>query len=186
VHTIPENATIVSVSGGGTWVHPAGCAANVASFASTDAAYTLSTTSGATTVTITISPSGTQVIAEFLEYSFTLGSAVFDACAIRTGSSETNSVGATLTLTGTNDVIVQTGAFGGSASACGTQGGTNNNPNDFPSGDAVCGFINTITTTANTYTSTTGNFVGTAIAFNEVAGGVVCKNYIALLGAGCK
>jgi hypothetical protein len=109
----------------------------------------------------------------FAEYSFTGTSVSFDACNNRDQSTAAaNIAGATLgSLTGTNDVIVQVGSFAGTASACGSQGGTNGNPSSFPTGDAFCGFINTTTTTANTYTSTSGRAALSVLAMKENTAG---------------
>jgi hypothetical protein len=169
--------TVSSVSGGGTWVHPAGCAGTDSTAGSSDVAYSLSSTSGATTVTVTHTLTSMSDVVNFAEYSFTGTSVSFDACNNRDQSTAAaNIAGATLgSLTGTNDVIVQIGSFAGTASGCGSQGGTNGNPSAFPTGDAFCGFINTTTTTANTYASSSGRAALSVIAMKENTGGTATR-----------
>ena len=69
--------------------------------------YVLSSTSGATTITLTLSSTNTYHVV-FWEYSFTLPSTSLDAIgtAQNTGNGTTVS-GVSLSLTGSNDVIIQ-------------------------------------------------------------------------------
>lgn len=111
---------ITGVTGGGTWLTPAGCdtvVPNQTSWA-TSCAYALSSTAGVTTLNITMGTgSSTNAFAEWeintMDNPFTLD-------AIGSHQNNTNSTGpsgVTLSLTGTNDVIFQSAFIGGGTSS---------------------------------------------------------------------
>jgi hypothetical protein len=179
-------ATISSVSGGGTWTVPpsSGCSlGNSAPGGMVSCAYTLSTAASATSITVTwgTSSPGSYVSVDFYEFSFTASSVALDKVgtqAVTTAAA--NLPGVTLTLTGTNDVIVQAGQFSASATACASPYNTNS---AFPNGNAACYAINQSSGTAVTYTNTSSSAVFNAIAIKEVSA-TSCKPSLALLGAG--
>jgi hypothetical protein len=119
-----NNVTISSISGGGTWASPSGCNTYSSSDGTGQAcAYSLSSSSGATSITVTFSGASGGGQIEFLEFSFTAASVVLDpgatpANARNSGATQETPVpGPALTLTGTNDVIMQGMAPSTSASA---------------------------------------------------------------------
>ena len=152
----------------GTWVVPtgAGYQINDASGGAPGAlssAYVLSSSSGATTVTITwnnASPGG-GAHATFWEYSYTPG-----PCALDIGGTVPDAVcsscpGVALSLTGTQDVILQELASDtASPSAITTY-------TNFANGSFTgwADLENTSSGTAPTWTETSGHTVGIAIAF---------------------
>lgn len=105
-----------SATGGGTWVVPAGCQLSNNSAGAVSGAYVLSSTSGTTSIALTLSATTTYHVA-FLEYSRSGGASVLDgACATHNNSSNTTTpVGVAQTLTGTNDVIIQWLTSGGTS-----------------------------------------------------------------------
>lgn len=159
-------------SGGGSWVLPTGCtgtgtAACAAASGSTNVAvaYIASTINAPTTMTCT---SSTTVMREcgVVVLTFTNGPVTLDVGATRIAASGTNLAGVSAgTITGTNDVIFQSGSFSGTASGC-----PNSGTGDFPNGNAVCtGPVNSTSNTAGNYTSTSGTGALVAIAFKEAA-----------------
>jgi hypothetical protein len=110
---------ISSVSTDGSWTVPTGCKAS-ASGGATSCAYNLSLTGGATTETVTLNTAspGTYGYLSFHEVSST-GTFAFDAAGAVTDSTSSLSLaGAGLSLTGSDDFIVQTWRVaGGSASS---------------------------------------------------------------------
>jgi hypothetical protein len=110
---------INSVSTDGSWTVPTGCKASASSGA-TSCAYNLSLTGGATTETVTLNTAspGTYGYLSFHEVSST-GTFAFDAAGAVTDSTSSLSLaGAGLSLTGSDDFIVQTWRVaGGSASS---------------------------------------------------------------------
>ena len=105
------NGSISSISGAGTWASPAGCDAYWSAHGQSVAcAYNLSETSGATTITVTWSTSspGLSVGFTYFEYSYSGASVSYDTSGNRAETVSGNPRnGVTLTLSGTNDVIVQ-------------------------------------------------------------------------------
>lgn len=188
-------AAISSVSGGGTWVHPASCSASDTNGGSVDVAYVLSSTSGTTTITVTSTKSfvSQNGVWEVGEYSFTASPAVFDACGTPASrTTGTTIAGAAISLTGTNDVIIQAIGCGQTCSTSATGGFVGAtpwlSPNDFPGGDGVGGSINTSSTTApNWAQSPTATAAVTAIAIKETSAagaspGVKAKKLIKIEG----
>ena len=159
-------------SGGGIWTVPSGCT-TVANCSESDSTaggvavqYILSSTGSPTTISCTAS---TAVIAvcDVIVYTFTASSVSFDVGAVRdVSTAATNLAGESPgTITGTNDAVIQYGAFSGTASSpCPNSAAS---PGDFPAGDAVCGLINTTSNTAGTYTNTSSRAALGAIAFKE-------------------
>lgn len=164
--------TITSVAGGGTWTVPGGttCRLTGAGQGGIDCAYTLASTSGATTVTFTMGGTANHLLGAVGEYSCT-GAITFDVAGTGSGSSQTNPAGVALTLNGTNDIIVQ--GIGSSANVTAINGAYTN-PAVFTNTDAsqktgFGGAINTASGTAPTWTCTSCTNVKMAIAFKEAA-----------------
>ena len=102
--------TLSSLSGDGTWTHPGGCYAYVASIANdmSDCAYRLSLTGSATSITVTLSESTAGVYVEFLEIKkSTMATFSFDAAGNTTSLGCVKCQAPSLSLTGTLDYIAQ-------------------------------------------------------------------------------
>ena len=110
VYVNPTPATFVSVSGGGTYTECGACANNNTSESGQQAqrvAFTLSSTPGATSVTVVLSVSVSQLAVHVREYAFTGPSAVFDTSGSMNGTlTVTTQSGVPLTVAG-SDLIVQ-------------------------------------------------------------------------------
>jgi hypothetical protein len=108
--SVSGTGTISSMSGGGTWVVPTSGTTtcnNTVSSQTNGCAYSLSSTSGVTTVTFTMSASGTYGI-DLYEIHRTSGSWTLDTQASNNVATSTNNnIGPALTLSGSNDVIFQ-------------------------------------------------------------------------------
>ena len=184
-----ESTNTVSLSSvtatGETFTVDSGCRnAGDSTTGGTDCAYTLSAVGGATTVTCNWSAStaGTCYVKEF---PFTNSPASKDASSSIFDSSACGSCpGVALTLTGTNDVIMQAAACGDTCTAISSPYTGTFNVGD---GNGYAHSLNTTSGTAPTWTQTSSaRLAGHAIAFKESAGAPSCNNFIALLGAGCK
>jgi hypothetical protein len=110
VHSASSSDFLSSASGGGTWVVPSGagtCKLNNSTTIQESCGYVLSSTSGVTSITFTMSASGTYGFTTF-EVSRSTGSFMLDTEGSTTISTSTlANVGPALTLGGTNDVIFQ-------------------------------------------------------------------------------
>lgn len=100
-------SSISTVTGGGTWVVPAGCHVTSGPVGGQDAAYALSSSSGTTSVVITFSASPGDTALFYREVSWSGSSISFDVCGTASRASATTSAGPTLTLTGTSYSIGQ-------------------------------------------------------------------------------
>jgi len=148
-----------------------------------DASYTLNSASGATSITLTLSAAvSTTWAACIREYSSTASGVAIDTSGNRDQSTAAaNPAGVGLTLTGSNDLIVQFVACAGSCS--GISAGYSNG--DFPNNNGVADALNTSSGTAPTWTATSGRAALGALAFKETAA-VSCSQSIALIGVGCR
>jgi hypothetical protein len=109
---------ISSVSGAGTWVVPSGagtCNAN----AGLSCAYVLSSTSGVTSVSVTLAGSTTTAGFSWWEISRSTGSFTLDTQGAKAQSGTISPVSPTITCTGTNDVVIT--AIAGSGGVSGAQ-----------------------------------------------------------------
>lgn len=162
---------IVSVSGGGTYTHPAtGChGVDATGPKGSDCAYTLSSTSGTTTITVTRTDATTHAwVAGATEYSFTSGPVSVDTGTpqVRDQSSAvTSPAGVTLTLAGSNDAIYQM-IEGTTVTAISSPYSTNQN---FTANGGFASAINTVSGTAPTWTQSSSKAALSAIAFTETA-----------------
>lgn len=103
------SSRITSVSGGGTWVTPSGsntCQITLSSANALSCGYVLSSTAGATSLSVTMTGS-TNASFAIWEVDTTSGPFAFDAQGSGTNSPSYNPSGVALSLTGTNDVIFQ-------------------------------------------------------------------------------
>lgn len=146
----------------GTWVVPTGTAnqLNNACCGAVSYAYILSSTSGATTITPTVSNARNYFFAIY-EYSYTPGPISVDTSNTNLNASCGSCAGITLSLTGTNDVIDQMIVSGtATPSAVTTYGNFAHS--------SFTGFAdleNTSSGTAPTWTVTAGQVVVGAVAF---------------------
>ena len=160
----PGAFSISSVSGGGSWVCPANAVGADNGSLGSAMCYVLSSTSGATTITVNTSavPNGGWTI-EFREYSPT-GTLTFDTAGnVDDSTNCTSCSGVNLTLSGTNDLIVQLVNPTGSVTAVSSGwGGT-----DFPGPDyiGIADEIQTSSGAAPTWTTSNGHASGAALAF---------------------
>jgi hypothetical protein len=98
---------ITAASGGGAWVIPGGCQIAIPSTGDTlSCAYVLSSTAGATSLSITMSGNSAVGFAASEVFS-TSGPFSFDVLGSATNSASSTPVGVSLTLTGANDAIFQ-------------------------------------------------------------------------------
>jgi hypothetical protein len=169
--TAGATQTISSVSGAGTWVHPTGANGVDATAGSSDSAYNLSSTSGVTSITLTLSAAvATTWAACVEEYSFTASGVAFDVAGSRDQSTAAaNFTGVGLTLAGGNQLIVQYGNDSGTCS--GVSAGYGDTV--FPNNNCLADALNTSSGTAPTWTSTSGRAALGAIAFKETGGATV-------------
>jgi hypothetical protein len=147
--------SIASMSCGGTAVIVAGTIVTSAGLAgSQEMFYILSSTSGTTTCTFnTTNAMNSGGVAAMAEYSTTTPGFVFDNAGGRDQNTTTNPAGITLTLSGSNDVIVQSITPNASCSAI---SGSYTNPALFPGGWGFAGIVNTASGTAPTWTCSSG------------------------------
>lgn len=162
---------IVSVSGGGTYTHPAtACHGSDATGPKgLDCAYTLSSTSGTTTITVTRTDATSHVwVCAATEYSFTSGPVSVDTGTPQVrdqSTSVTTPAGVTLILAGTNDAIYQM-IEGATPTAVSGTYSTNQN---FSGNGGFASLINTATGSVPTWTQTSSRAALSAIAFTETA-----------------
>lgn len=136
-------------------------------------AYTLSTQSGDTTITITMSGAvGTNVTAGYVDFGFTSGPVSLDTQGVgdESGVACTSCAGITLTLTGTNDVIIQQAVAANNITAVSAGWTIVDGCNFANSGGCVADSLNTNSGTGPTWTQQASGIVDVgAIAFKETA-----------------
>jgi hypothetical protein len=183
---IASNAEqIVSVSGGGTYTHPAtACHSADGTTRGADCAYTLASTSGTTTITVTRTDATSfGWNASATEYSFTSGPVSLDTGTPQVRdqtTTVTGPAGVTLTLSGTNDAIYQM-IEGTAPTAVTSPYSTNQN---FSANLGAASSINTVSGTAPTWTQTSAKAALSAIAFTETGGGASPASRLPILGVG--
>ncbi|HEX4137077.1 MAG TPA: Ig-like domain-containing protein [Bryobacteraceae bacterium] len=163
-----QNDTVITVAdNSNVWVHAPNCN-GLNGGLNVDCWYVLSSTAGATTVTATISASGGGRGVEFYEFSIGAGCFAYldssSSTTITTSNAAQSGIG--LSLTGTNDVIIQqiyanalissvSGGYTASAAP-----GTNNR--------SAASLLNTTTGTAPIWTLASSSVaVANAVAFSE-------------------
>lgn len=162
--------TISSISAGGTFAHCTGTDASVSGTNSSDAQYTLSSTGGVTSMTVTINSSAGAWVAEMQEWSFT-GTPSIDVCGSISNSTTTNRGGVDLTaLTGSNDLLYQVIESISGITVTAINGAYSNT--DLGARYGFAAAANSTTGTAPTWTWTGGNAIsaGSGIAIKETAG----------------
>ena len=110
-YTAASQLTLSSITGGGTWVVPSGCATwDSSSSYGTLVGYNLSSTAGSNqSITVNLSGTPTQAYQFFSEWQASKTPA-FDACGTpATDSACTTCTGLAITITGTQDALVQIG-----------------------------------------------------------------------------
>lgn len=161
-------ATITAISctpSCGTWTHCASCISHDATAGTIDAEYILSSSSGGLLLSMT--SSNTPDAMWFYEFSSTATPFLLDTQGTRDQTTAvTSAAGVTLTLTGSNDVIIQSGVCAANISSITTYT-LNGNPN----GNGSAYLLNTASGTAPTWTQTSGRDAFNAIAFKESGGG---------------
>jgi hypothetical protein len=167
LHAIADDVS--AVSGGGTWAEATSCpVGDTTDTQIISCWYVLSSSSGATSVTATVTTGLARAIV-FAEYSFTGASVSLDYNngAFRSTSS-TSQTGITFTLTGSNDVLVQGAFTGGNISAIsGSYSGNLIQPALLTVGFAYV--LNSVVTTAPTWTTVSGRSTVAAMAFSEAS-----------------
>lgn len=178
------NVTISSITGGaGTFSH---CAASAQSNGTNnvDAQYTASSTSGVGSIAVNISGTVAWDYVALEEYSSTTTFA-FDNCAGTTYTGVTNPVGPTITISGSNDVLVNSNVISSSST---NVSAPFTNPAVFAAaanGDCIGGAINQSAGTGMTCTAASSNGVAQGVAFKETSAGATCPMTRSLMGVGC-
>jgi hypothetical protein len=163
-----SNVTISGVIGGGTYtLCGANCQKGNGTTGFTDMAYTLSSTSGTTTIEIDLS-AGSSGVAYAWELSST-STITFDVGnSILQTTNCTSCTGASLTLTGSNDFIAAIASCGGTCSAVTPYTADN----AFTAGDGQAHSLNTSSGTAPTWTQSPTNPIALAsLALKDAGGG---------------
>lgn len=163
--------TISSVSGGGAYTHPSACAASESgtNVRASDCAYTLASTSGTTSITVTRNSSTSSawhICAA--EVSFTASSVSVDTGNANgntntSTSASTSATGVTLSILGSNDVIFQILSGGTPTAINESYAGV------FAAATGSATLINTTTGTAPTWTQSSNQWAASAIAVAEAA-----------------
>jgi hypothetical protein len=176
-----QNQHIASISGGGTYtLCGTSCQKGDSTSGWVDMAYTLSSTSGATSITLTMA-GASNVIIYVWEFSST-ATITFDvANSVSDTTNCTSCAGSGATgLTGTNDAMTEIVSCGGTCSAVGTPY-TATSPT-FQGGDGGAHLLNSTSTAAPTWTqSPTSHLVTAVMAFKDASGGVAVKRGKAVL-----
>jgi hypothetical protein len=159
---------ITGVSGGGTYTEFAGntCAGQDSSGLGTDCAYTLSSTSGATTITVTRTNTTSYAWRiSMTELSSTAAMSLDSGCPqVRDQTTGTASpAGVTLTLAGANDVIIQN-IWGGVMSAISSP---YNSYASFSADLGTAASLNTLSGTAPTWTQASSKAALSAVCFSN-------------------
>ena len=179
---------ISTVTGAGSWSVPAGCqSGNNTLVEAESCAYNLSESAGTTSIVITMASGPSQNAIVYYEFNISSGTPSLDTSgtAARTSFSTTQA-GPTLTLSGTNDLIVQENVSGtGNATAITAPYGYLNS-DEAKMGTAAA--TNTASGTAPNWTmpGSDSTLVGAlAIQITPAGGTPGCKNGLLLMGAGC-
>lgn len=173
ISTSNTGKTISSVSAGcGSWAHGANTASSNAGNSSADADYCLSTTSGVTSITVTVNVScATPCYVHFAEYSHT-GAVTYDTSNNVNNTTNTVRTGVGLTLAGTNDLIYQIVAPSNAATTVSAINGAYTSSNQFGTKYGFAIALNTATGTAPAWTfNQNSQSAVSAVALQEATGG---------------
>ena len=169
------NAHLSSVSNGGTWVVPSGCyAQNTSQSAAGDIAYSLSSSSGTTSLSITLSAN--NAASQFAMYEYSGGTFSLDgACGkLDNQAAAAHQLSPSMTTTASNDVIVTglytTNIHYGSLAATGT--GWTTPALGLPTSTALVAVTDALTVAAGTYQASfsgyaTDGYASSASAFHN-------------------
>jgi hypothetical protein len=174
------SATITALtdSASQTWTKCTACTAINGAANGVGVWYIIGTSSGVTSVTATISVTNDARGITVYEFSTDQSAFTFDVGGNRAVTTCTSCAGVALTLTGSNDVIVQImySSTGHTYTAIDT-GYTEDFGNTGSAGQGAAHLLNTTTGTAPTWTaSTTQPAAASAIAFNDGGGGGTTLN----------
>lgn len=185
-----SSPTLNSISGGGTYTiqTATGCQGSNSGGLTSYCGYTLSSTSGATAITGNWTNGAATILdCSAWEYSFTASSAVFDKSGTVNHNTSIASpyAGVVLTLTGSNDVIVQSIQSGSARSISGVSAAYGNFVNGASAlSIAYADAENTASGAAPSWTAGgAGSSQGAAIAIAE-SSGVSSVPTLSLLGVG--
>ena len=168
--------TISSISGGGTYTTPAGCNTFAAGILEgTSCGFTLNSTAGTTSISVTQSGATSGSTFEVREYSFTAASVSFDNVVSRltTTCNASSCPGSGLALSGTNDVVIQWIATGAAVTAISAPYGNFEADTSFLT-SAYADVLNVSNASANptwTIPSNTQQAISASIAFSEASTG---------------
>jgi hypothetical protein len=163
-------ATISSMTNGcaGTWTHCTNCAGSDAATLSSDIYYCLNSASGVTSITVNSATTMTQC--SIYEFSTTNGPALYDTSNNRDHTPSTSSFpGVSLTLNGSNDVIVQADECSGSISAVSGNGFAENPGFSSIGANGIAFSSNTTSGGAPTWTSGGSTDAQSALAIKETS-----------------
>jgi hypothetical protein len=170
--------SISSVSGGGTYTHST--VARAVTGGEIDMSYTLASTAGATTITLTLSAStvSNQWRACMAEFSSSTGGIALDTGATPQASNSIASaapVSPALTVSGANLAVVSEILWGGTITGASSPYNVSGLQ---PNGNGFAVAINIVSGSGAAWTPTTVNTGGAAaIAFKENAGGAATKGF---------
>jgi hypothetical protein len=180
VHSGGFNTSVITISsatlsGNSFTLIAAGACAAATGTQNIDCAYLINPTAGGTAITVnlTSAPASTwQITAE--EYR-TTGTASLDGTpgTSMEPTNTTSQVGPTLTLSGTNDLIVQACRCANAPSA--VSGGFTNDFGSFTNATSVAYLLNTTTGAGPTWTTASGKSVMNGLAFSD-GGASAVKN----------
>jgi hypothetical protein len=100
-----DTVNVSSASGAGTWTHPSSCKGSFSGGSGVDWIYNLSSTSGATSITVNLSATASFVDYWYYEYTGT-APFTFDVCGVNNGSSSTSAPAGSITTSGANGLAI--------------------------------------------------------------------------------
>jgi hypothetical protein len=165
---------------GGTWVIGTTChTTNGTVFGLSSCAWVLSSTGGVTSIFITFTATNTYRYG-LLEYHYTGSSVAFDVAGTSVHTSNTTSqVGPTLSLTGTNDVIINGVVMTVTSTITSISSPYTQPPDISDTGSSqalgASSVLNSTTGTGPTWTTGSSSSICFALAFKETGGGATPK-----------
>jgi hypothetical protein len=172
-----DTVNVSSASGAGTWTHPSSCKGSFSGGSGVDWIYNLSSTSGATSITVNLSATASFVDYWYYEYTGT-APFTFDVCGVNNGSSSTSAPAGSVTTSGANGLAIAGVKGDQTFAASTTVTATGSNPWTSPTTlvsafEAMAEALNfAATTTQPLFTvSPATNSVGSTIAFQDSATG---------------
>ena len=178
-----STSSLISSTSDGGFTAASGSHGTDSSAGGVECAYNLNATGSATSITCTFSVSASNQCF-FFEFTGTGSTFTFDTSNKVDSTSCTSCTGVALTLgTSNNYILVQTAGCSATCSAI-----NQSYTGVFFNGDGQAFKLNVSSAgTTPSWTSTSGNIAGGAIAIYEVTGGgSTCAQSIALMGVGCR